>query len=306
MAGKRYERLRGLSEATLERIIKGQSENIFGKNSIYFEKSKISSVSGITRIPDGYVIVFSKKPAWYVIEVELSIHSVDHIRNQLDDFQLDLENEKTITNLVKFMRGEIRSNPEVERHIREEFGEVHEFLFNLIHERPTIIVIIDELTAKLREALGRMASNGVKCIEFEVFNDQSTGDNAYVFETIRNDFNPKMASSPADRSGYTGKRPTQITIAGHAYSVKTWRDVLYKTLELVRNQPSYDPKILLGMRGTKRAYFSRDPGELRVPVKIEWEDFYAEINLSANSILKLSERILEAFDLTSKIGVVSE
>jgi hypothetical protein len=50
-------------------LVKAQSKEIFGKNSIYFDvKTTLKSASGIGSIPDAYVIDLAEPYQWYVIE----------------------------------------------------------------------------------------------------------------------------------------------------------------------------------------------------------------------------------------------
>jgi len=52
---------------------------------------------------------------------------------------------------------------------------------------------------------------------------------------------------------------------------------------------------VLNLVGRKRPYFTKDPNKLRIPQKINDTDIYVEINLSANSIVKLTKNILLLF-----------
>ena len=52
---------------------------------------------------------------------------------------------------------------------------------------------------------------------------------------------------------------------------------------------------VLTLQGRKRPYFSKNPDELRIPEKIEGSDIFVEINLSANSIVKMCIDVLSLF-----------
>ena len=68
-------------------MVKNQYQNIFGKDSLYFDiRKKLTSKSKIGSIPDAYIIDFTKD-LWYVVEEELSSHSLyDHIVSQITRF----------------------------------------------------------------------------------------------------------------------------------------------------------------------------------------------------------------------------
>lgn len=52
---------------------------------------------------------------------------------------------------------------------------------------------------------------------------------------------------------------------------------------------------VLTLRGRKRPYFSKNPKELRTPERIKSTDLYVETHLSADSIVKLSRKIIAVF-----------
>ncbi len=66
-------------------LVKSQSKEIFGEDSIYFDiKTLLKSASGIGSIPDAYVLDLSEPYSWYVVENELSTHPIyEHIVSQL-------------------------------------------------------------------------------------------------------------------------------------------------------------------------------------------------------------------------------
>ncbi len=81
------------SEKELERIVIHHSAEIFGENTFYLDlKKKITSISGISGIPDGFLIDFENNK-FYIIEIELSTHEiVGHISNQLIRFKAAMTN----------------------------------------------------------------------------------------------------------------------------------------------------------------------------------------------------------------------
>ena len=54
------------------------------------------------------------------------------------------------------------------------------------------------------------------------------------------------------------------------------------------------------IKGRKRDYFSSTDDNIRVPVKLEEVDLYAEVNLSANDIIKNIRRLLNEYKIDEK------
>jgi hypothetical protein len=57
---------------------------------------------------------------------------------------------------------------------------------------------------------------------------------------------------------------------------------------------------VLNLVGRKRPYFTKSQNELRIPERIDGTNIYVEINLSANSIVKLSRDVLSLFGYTKE------
>jgi len=105
---------------------------------------------------------------------------------------------------------------------------------------------------------------------------------------------------------YEGHRPSSVKIVDRKVCVGTWREVLLKTCELVRDiKPDEFPQILK-LKGPHATWFSRKPTELRNPVRIEGTDIFAEMNANANALVLRSFHVLHHFNLTPKIDVTFE
>ena len=75
MDGVRYQEWGISNEDEVEQMVIEHAQDIFGENSIYFDKKqKLKSLAGVGSIPDGLVIMFGSLPQWHIIEVELSSH----------------------------------------------------------------------------------------------------------------------------------------------------------------------------------------------------------------------------------------
>lgn len=98
----KYRLYRYKSEEELEKIAARHSKEIFGEDTAYFDiKKKMTSIKGISGIPDGFMIDF-KRDKCYVIEVELSTHDIiRHIANQIFRFKVALNNNTGREELAK-------------------------------------------------------------------------------------------------------------------------------------------------------------------------------------------------------------
>ena len=76
--------------------------------------------------------------------------------------------------------------------------------------------------------------------------------------------------------------PAAFVLDGVRHEVPSWRQMLVRlSEELVRKEgPAFTERVL-PLRGRKRAYFSRQPGDLFEPLRIAGSDLYVEGNLSA-------------------------
>ena len=89
-------------ENQFEKVVFGQIKSIFGESAILFDKQKIKTATGIGTIPDAFVILPDKQK-WYLIEVELSSHSVyQHMIPQISKFKSALDNASTRRTLTKY------------------------------------------------------------------------------------------------------------------------------------------------------------------------------------------------------------
>jgi len=97
------------------------------------------------------------------------------------------------------------------------------------------------------------------------------------------------------KENYTGKTIIAFSFKGKKYHVSSWKEMLIKicNLMLFAHRDRFDK--VLSLVGRKRPYFTKDPNKLRASQKINDTDIYVEINLSANSIVKLSKNILLLF-----------
>jgi len=100
--------------------------------------------------------------------------------------------------------------------------------------------------------------------------------------------------------GYSGKSISSFYFKGSQYRVRFWKDLLIKLCEILSNAHRTEFDKVLGLRGRKRLYFSRNKDELWDPRKIGNTNTFAETNLSANSIVKLCFSVMALFGYSTK------
>jgi hypothetical protein len=194
-------------ERELESAVEEHVKDIFGEESIYFGKKKISSLPGIGSIPDGYAVTFWGTPRWYVVEVELSSHPIfEHIVPQINKFINGIKNDATKRELINYMDKEIRSQPIIDHLIKERFGEVYRFLSDLIYKSPTILIIVDEKTKVLDDVVSSIPVE-TKILEFKTFGREGVGlaVHAHLFNPMYAPtiLKPKEKKPPCPRRALT-------------------------------------------------------------------------------------------------------
>jgi hypothetical protein len=154
--GVRHNLLPPVNEEELERRIREHSKDIFGEDSVYFDKKKIRSKARVATIPDAYLIVFDRrgsiKPKWCILEIEMACHSVyDHVLPQMSKFRRAIEDASTRRAIVEFFYEVIKDDPVIEAQIKVKTGsgEIHKFISDLVADKPLIVVVTDERTPHL-------------------------------------------------------------------------------------------------------------------------------------------------------------
>lgn len=93
----------------------------------------------------------------------------------------------------------------------------------------------------------------------------------------------------------TGTTPVGLWILGQHFEVKTWRDVLEKTLNVIAD---LEPEKFEIIANTYPRYVGKDRSRFRAYRQLE-NNYYIEVNLSAQSIQKLCHQAIATIDLTS-------
>jgi len=189
--GVRYELWTPPSEDELEQIVNEHAQEIFGENSIYFDrKQRIKSASGIVSIPDGYAIVITPVPNWHVVEIELSSHPpYEHVVPQVDKFINAADYKNTQNEIIQSLYSAIKTDELLRLKIQQIIGrdkEIHEFLTDLISKPPIITIIIEQNTEQLKEALKKYPQKAV--VELQTFTREDAKTvHAHFFEPLYKD-----------------------------------------------------------------------------------------------------------------------
>lgn len=94
----------------------------------------------------------------------------------------------------------------------------------------------------------------------------------------------------------TGTAPTSLKILGQQFEVKTWRDVLEQTLNTIAD---LEPDKFDTIAHNFPRYLGKDKNKFRAVRQLQ-NDYFIEVNLSAQSIQKFCYQAMETIELTSE------
>lgn len=103
-------------------------------------------------------------------------------------------------------------------------------------------------------------------------------------------------SSPTDIKEVTGTTPISLSILGQHIPVESWRDVMEQTLNIVAD---LEPEKFEVIANNFPRYLGKDKGKFRAIRQLQ-NDYFIEVNLSAQSIQKLCYQAMETIELTSE------
>ena len=102
-------------------------------------------------------------------------------------------------------------------------------------------------------------------------------------------------STPTDIQEVTGTVPVGLKILGQHFKVKTWRDVMEITLNVIAD---LEPEKFEVIAYNFPRYVGKDKNKFRAIRQLE-NNYFIEVNLSAQSIQKLCYQAMETIELTS-------
>lgn len=142
------------SEAELEQVVIENAEYLFGPASIYIPKTLIETRDGDGTIPDGYVVDLSSR-VWYIVEAEISRHSVwGHIAPQVAKQLIAASNPSSKQKLIEKIVQRVRDDGDLMERFEDESIhplDVHRTLAEIIDQAPIVAMPIDAVKDDLRE-----------------------------------------------------------------------------------------------------------------------------------------------------------
>jgi hypothetical protein len=239
--GVKYEAWTPTNEDEFERMVKEHAKDIFGEESIYLEKHKLRTKSGIGSIPDGYVIIVGDQPQWHIVEVELSTHPLyEHIVPQISKFINGIRNPSTQRDIVDALFNEIDSDEFDRLQLKKAIGtaETYKFLADLVSRPPVVTIIIEKRTEQLDEAISALAHSQIKIVEFQTFTREKVGlaVHAHLFEPLYPE-KPKEQIPP--KPSPTGEE-TKLTILEHTLKND---ELKYKRFRLLKGERFFFPAV---------------------------------------------------------------
>ncbi len=102
-------------------------------------------------------------------------------------------------------------------------------------------------------------------------------------------------STPTDIQEITGTTPVGLKILGQHFEVKSWRDVMEKTFNVIAD---LEPEKFEIIAHSFSRYVGKDKNKFRAIRQLK-NNYFIEVNLSAQSIQKLCYQAMETIELTS-------
>jgi hypothetical protein len=239
--GVKYVEWTPTSEGEVERMVEEHAKDIFGEQSIYLEKHRLRTKSGIGSIPDGYVIVFGDSPQWHIVEVELSSHPLhEHIVSQISKFINGIRNPLTLGEIVGAVYAEITRDDFLTLKVKQavKSTEIYKFLSDLISKLPAITIIVEKHTEQLNEAVNILRYPQIKVVEFQTFTREGVGlaVHTHLFEPLYLEKpNEQIPTKPSP----TGEG-TELTILEHTLKAD---ELKYKRFRLLKDERSFFPPV---------------------------------------------------------------
>ena len=207
------------SENELENMVFEHYKEIFGDNTILFNKSKIRTVANVGTIPDAFVVDLKNKK-WYIVEVELKDHDIyGHVNSQIMRFLDAIDNPITKRKLSDKFYNEVKNEPFKEALFKtNNIKEVYKHISDIIDTTPSIVIIIDEINNKVETGLNGLSKRincDIKTIEFRTFkrkNSKCLDEHIHLFSKLyggkkkgENGQTPKLSILPKENKHLDGK-----------------------------------------------------------------------------------------------------
>jgi hypothetical protein len=184
--GVKYQPYAYDTEDELENIIFEHRKDIFGENSIFLPKQKITTSSGIGAIPDAFVLSIEDKK-WFVIEVELESHPLyQHVVAQISKFNTAINSASSRNELIDAFYNAIVDDP-LKSVAFQILGvkEIYKFISEIIKSDLEIIIFIDDINPELEGVCSSLPFSS-KVIIFKTYCRENVGigDHIHQFEPM--------------------------------------------------------------------------------------------------------------------------
>lgn len=105
----------------------------------------------------------------------------------------------------------------------------------------------------------------------------------------------RREAATSEREDFSGRRPRAFWLHGKRYEATRWSEVLRGTCDQLAKETGFAfTEHITPLRGSKRLYFSDDPGRLHKPLQLTHIALFVEGNFSANDCIRLARRVLVA------------
>ncbi|MBI2664715.1 hypothetical protein HYX10_05255 [Candidatus Woesearchaeota archaeon] len=187
---KRYDLLDFEYEEEFEKAVIENSKYLFGSECIYIDVKKRIGKNGSYNkgVPDGYLIDLTnkKQPQLYFIENELVTHDIyNHISEQIVRFSAAIKtSQNQIRNkLLEIIKGDPQLKEELTKHLNDTpFTNIDELMNFLVDKRIKIVLVVDEATSDLNDALDVFRDRPDVVTMKRFVNDNNV---SYVYEPMR-------------------------------------------------------------------------------------------------------------------------
>jgi len=303
--GVRYLPYRYKNELELQRLVQENIHQLFGPGAFFFPGVRIGAgrgQSGVKGIPDGFVLAVAQRK-WYIVEVELAHHSYfDHIAPQVMRFYAAWENASRRKELKDRFADAIDESPvKVEALSSHGIKEVYRFISDMLEQKPTLVVIIDEEVKDL-DQLKDVVKFDVLSSVFRTYTREGISDLVPIFmidalEEVKRIQEPPSSPVGKEFLVFLGKRePISIT-----------KEILVKVANELVRRSALTEKMLPWGPGKKRYIVSKTPihqggNDFFAPVQLD-NGWWVETHSGRDSTLSYASHLLKKCGLSPNVVV---
>lgn len=226
------------------------------------------------------------------LEIDLSNINEQQVieLNKFTKSSFDLDNITTAANELKYKN-------EIKKVIREQLNNPSDEFIRFFGKRvykgvltqnvkeQFLPLIKSSFTEYIKEQIDKRLKTALHVAEIkdeEHYEDKEIFDDSEILEKQGN-------------YNYRNSKISSFYFKGVEYKTSSWINLLLEISNLMLKEHKSKFNKVLELKGHKRPYFTRNPDDLRHSKLINGTDIYIETNLSANSIVSVSKKIIELF-----------